>query len=174
MRSRIWRVIDDAYGKVGSSSSAAVIFAEISSYLPIAFARTKPALTASSGGDRVCTNTTTASSNSTGGNGTSNASGSTTSVTCTRLNVSVTLERSLEESPTHVVFNFPPDKRLEWYLDTDYDVVQEKTTEFASLLSYRVGFTDLDVDMPILGTVRRRGSVAARACGARLLTRARS
>ena len=37
-----------------------------------------------------------------------------------------------------------------------------------------VGFTDLDLDMPILGTVRRRGSVAARACGARLLTRARS
>ena len=66
---------------------------------------------------------------------------------------------SMYEYATSVVFNIPPNARLEQYIDSNYDKVQAKVVAFASTVLYSVGFSDVESDLPLLTAVCARARV---------------
>lgn len=58
-----------------------------------------------------------------------------------------------------VVVNIPPSYRMQFYVSSDYDEVQGTVTEFASLISYVIGFTRTRQSLPVLRYYSRYSSL---------------
>ncbi|PRP86887.1 hypothetical protein PROFUN_03635 [Planoprotostelium fungivorum] len=49
-----------------------------------------------------------------------------------------------------VLFNIPPDSRMKYYINSDYDQVQKAVAGFGANLAYKIGFNVVDMSTPIL------------------------
>lgn len=65
-------------------------------------------------------------------------------------------EPDLYQVASTVVLNMPPETRLEKYLDSNYDSIQREVATFGSAVMYLVGFAQVNSDLPILESLRRR------------------
>jgi len=57
---------------------------------------------------------------------------------------------NVQEYVSQVMFNLPPESRLKYYLDTDYDQIQKNVGTFGANVAYKIGFNVVDMSTPIL------------------------
>jgi hypothetical protein len=59
----------------------------------------------------------------------------------------------INEYAQEIHINFPP-PRLDQYLTSDYDNIQESVVRFADAILYRIGFSQVFVELPVLRQLR--------------------
>lgn len=122
---RVHSVVEDALGKYGTASRP-YVFMEHDSFQALLLSEMNPRLAS------VTLNSTRPNA---------------------PRNVSAALSAApLVEFATSVPMNLPPN-RVDVYIETNYDVVQQRVINFASRAMYFVGFPDLDSEMDILNTL---------------------
>ena len=60
------------------------------------------------------------------------------------------LNWDLYENSREIIFNYPPDERYDLYTDSNTDNINQKLVDFASELSYRLGFVQFHTVMVVL------------------------
>lgn len=60
--------------------------------------------------------------------------------------------------------NLLPERRLDVYVRSNYDDIQNEVVGGVSRLLYLIGFTELDVELPMVEEVRARRGALDRPC----------